>query len=231
MSLIVYEAQTPNPKGSYKKDTTMKSQTRATSATQLSFAELDLNTDISALSNESVCWNIAPIYDLQSPSNYKDIVESTEPTQIHISALDGHIELPMDDVHIEWNVASIRDIQIGLVKDAATLISKSYARPDNLENLFAWIFDTDSEDVFGISECAKTLNQTTFELQRRFYRCLKRTFNELGSNKVSPKKRTFYCKLMKKARMLLARNANYVVCTEVEAEVAIMESMYRPQTH
>lgn len=209
----------------------MKSQTRATSATQLSFSELDSTPDLLELSNEAVAWNIAPLYELQNTSSDKDTVENTEPTQIHISALDGYIELTNDDVHIEWNVASVRDIQIGLVKDAANLISKSYARPDNLENVFAWIFDTDSEDVFGISECAKALNQTTFELQRRFYRCLKRTFNDLGYSKVSPKKRMFYSKLMKKARMLLARNANYIACTEVEAEVAMMESMYRPQTH
>lgn len=148
----------------------------------------------------------------------------TKPQQIQLRTF---AEPDMDNDHVEWCIASIKDMQIAIVEDTANLISKAYARPDNLEDVFAWVFDTKSEHAFSIVGCARALNQTPFELQQRYYRSLKRKINSLNS-KVSQEKREFYNRLANKARTCLYKNANYVVCTAVEAEVAEMESIYRP---
>ena len=195
---------------------------------QLAIVDFDLDTDLYQLTQENMALNIVSTFESGKDLSCNLVSDALDQqSQINISALDEEEHLDLDSGHVEWNVASVRDMQIAIVGEASNLISKSYARPDNLEDIFAWVFDTDSEDAFSISGCAMTLKLTTYDLQRRFYRRLKRTMNALGPSVKQPK-RDFYARLAKKARTCLAKNANYVVCTEVEAQVADIESEFRP---
>jgi hypothetical protein len=151
--------------------------------------------------------------------------EDGQYNQIGLRTLEG--EADAMDEHIEWNVASIKSMQIALVTDGAELLSRSTARPDNIEDVFAWVFDTSNQDAFGIAACAAALNQTTFDLQRRYFRRLKKTMLSLPKS-CKQEKRDFYERLKQKVRIELAKNADYVVCTEIEAQIALEESQYQP---
>lgn len=205
-----------------------------TKQNQLSFESLDVTLDQVSLGHENIAWNIASIIEAQSTVKGQAIALSSEtytptvPTQIQIGALEeNRVFDPKGKEHVEWNIASIKVMQQAIVNDAADLVSKSIARPDNLEDIFAWVFDTDNDDAFGITECASSFKQTVYELQARFYRRLKRTMNSLPKSCKQPK-RDFYVKLARKARIELAKNAASIQCTEVEAKVAEMEDVYRP---
>jgi hypothetical protein len=151
--------------------------------------------------------------------------EDGQSNQIGLRTLEGEADA-MDD-HIEWNVASVKSMQIALVTDGAELLSRPTARPDNIEDIFAWVFDTSNQDAFGIAACAAALNQTTFDLQRRYFRRLKKTMLSLPKS-CKQEKRDFYERLKRKVRIELAKNADYVVCTEIEAQIALEESQYQP---
>lgn len=129
---------------------------------------------------------------------------------------------------VEWNVSSSIEMQVQLIKDAKGCISDSRTRTDNLEHLFAWIFDTKSDDAFGIVECSKSFGISAYDLQRRFYRLLVQTVMDLPKS-TTLEKRTFYKKLQCKVRAELMKNAPITVeLSEQEAAIAEMETQFNP---
>lgn len=120
-----------------------------------------------------------------------------------------HISKLMNASDIAWCEEDVRYFQWRMLKDVADILSRTNSSLSKVDETLMWVFNTDSDYDFDISQCAARVDKSVEFFQRQFVCILAATLRTLRRKKKVPENKViFYRKCLMKANKLLGEHVN-----------------------